>query len=117
MLDFNQFKTKLEMEQERLEQELKEFATINPENPKDWQATMSAEKESDSRDETANRLEEWEDREASANALGDRLQEVKQALERIVAKTYGHCTVCQQPIEEDRLLANPAAATCKQHLN
>ncbi|MEK7505201.1 MAG: hypothetical protein AAB589_02890 [Patescibacteria group bacterium] len=116
MLDFGQFKIRLETERERLEQELKEFAMLNPENPKDWQATMSAEKESDSRDETANRLEEWEDREASANALGDRLQEVKLALEKINSGTYGQCIKCPKPIEEDRLLANPAAATCKQHL-
>ena len=39
------------------------------------------------------------------------------ALERIEKGTYGICEVGNEEIEEDRLNANPAARTCKAHLN
>ena len=32
-------------------------------------------------------------------------------------ETFGICEVCGKEIEEDRLLANPSARTCKKHLN
>jgi RNA polymerase-binding transcription factor DksA len=30
---------------------------------------------------------------------------------------YGTCKICGEKIEEDRLEANPAAQTCKLHMN
>ena len=43
--------------------------------------------------------------------------EIDAALEKMEKGTYGICEVCNKPIEEDRLEANPAAKTCKEHMN
>jgi sigma-B regulation protein RsbU (phosphoserine phosphatase) len=45
------------------------------------------------------------------------LQEVDRALERMEVGSYGICEVCRTPIEEDRLLANPLACTCFEHMS
>jgi sigma-B regulation protein RsbU (phosphoserine phosphatase) len=44
------------------------------------------------------------------------LQQVDSALERMNHGSYGLCTVCHDPIEEDRLLADPLIQTCLDHL-
>jgi Tfp pilus assembly PilM family ATPase len=45
------------------------------------------------------------------------LQEVMTALTKIEEGTYGTCEVSGDEIETDRLEANPAARTCKAHMN
>lgn len=45
------------------------------------------------------------------------LQQVDSALERIDNGSYGICDVCRDPIEEDRLLADPLITVCLDHLN
>lgn len=42
-------------------------------------------------------------------------KEIEQALAKIQDHTYGICTVCGQPISEERLEALPQAMTCKEH--
>ena len=44
--------------------------------------------------------------------LGGLLQEVDSALERMADGTYGLCEKCHEPIERDRLLANPLLRFC-----
>lgn len=116
MPNHDQSKQSLIAEKEKLEKELQTFARVNPDNPQDWQALAVEDNNPDFRDETANRLEEWEDRESAANSLGQRLQEITAALERLEKGTYGLCKICGKEIETDRLTANPAATTCKSHL-
>jgi len=48
------------------------------------------------------------------NAL---LNEVDTALAEIAQGTYGICKVCNDPIETDRLLADPLMTVCLSHLN
>ena len=43
------------------------------------------------------------------------LKEIDQTLRRMEEGTYGICTVCGQPIPEERLEALPQAQTCKEH--
>ncbi|RNB91305.1 molecular chaperone DnaK [Brevibacillus fluminis] len=43
------------------------------------------------------------------------LKEIDTALERMEQGTYGICTVCNQPIPQERLEALPQAMTCKEH--
>jgi YteA family regulatory protein len=43
------------------------------------------------------------------------LKEIDQALARMDEGKYGTCTVCGQPIPEERLDALPQALTCKEH--
>ncbi|MCX6169491.1 MAG: SpoIIE family protein phosphatase [Ignavibacteriales bacterium] len=45
------------------------------------------------------------------------LKEVDSALERIDGGTYGFCEVCNDPIEDDRLVVNPLICVCLDHLD
>ena len=49
---------------------------------------------------------------ALAAQAGEHLDEIRGALERVDAGTYGTCTACGEPIAPARLEARPAAATC-----
>jgi len=44
------------------------------------------------------------------------IEEVDAALERFDAGTYGLCETCQQPIETERVLADPLVRFCLDHL-
>jgi sigma-B regulation protein RsbU (phosphoserine phosphatase) len=61
--------------------------------------------------------------QAAMVSMGDRrelnqlLSEVDNALRRLETGTYGHCEVCQDPIEPERLLADPLARFCLDHLS
>jgi sigma-B regulation protein RsbU (phosphoserine phosphatase) len=60
-------------------------------------------------------------REAGAQAAQKRelerlLNEVDAALERIDQGTYGLCQVCHEPIETERLIADPLTQFCLDHL-
>lgn len=48
--------------------------------------------------------------------LTDLLGEVDAALARFEAGTYGQCDSCHEPIEEDRLSADPLVRLCLDHL-
>lgn len=52
----------------------------------------------------------------SENLLG-LLNEVDSALKRIDKGNYGICNVCHDPIETDRLIADPLITFCIDHLN
>jgi RNA polymerase-binding transcription factor DksA len=61
----------------------------------------------------ADRTEDYGERSAITETLDQRLDDINNALQKIVSGNYGICEVCGNPIEEDRLEANPAARTCK----
>lgn len=117
-IDTAHFEQKLKEEKKRLETELLSVGRINPDNPADWQATpspidvMQADKT-----EVAEQMEEFEGRSAVEAELENRLGSVNHALERIKKGTYGICEKGGESIETARLEANPAAKTCKKHLN
>ena len=67
--------------------------------------------------DAADRFEDFEERTSMLNTLQARLTDIKDALAKIENGTYGKCEVCGKPIEKDRLLANPAARTNKEHMN
>ena len=113
MTDINttEFKSALEKELATVEAELKTVGIQDPANG-DWQATPPSTQDTSSADENelADRIEEYED-----NA-GILYQEIKAALKRIEDGTYGVCIVSGEPIEHERLEANPAATTCMKHM-
>jgi phosphoserine phosphatase RsbU/P len=45
------------------------------------------------------------------------LDEVDAALERMDSGTYGICDVCHEPVEEERLIADPLVRYCLDHLS
>lgn len=67
-------------------------------------------------DELADRMEESEENSSETAALLIRKKEIVAAVARLAAGTYGFCEECGEKIEQDRLDANPAAATCKAHM-
>ena len=52
----------------------------------------------------------------SNSTLSRLLREVDSALERIDSGTYGRCEECHEPIEADRLIADPLVCLCLDHL-
>lgn len=117
-IDIEQLKAKLEEERQSLEGELASVGRRNPKNPSDWEPTPDAvEVAPGDQSELADKMEDFEDRAAVEVELENRLAEVNQALLRIAAGTYGRCETGSEPIEAERLLANPAARTCIKHRN
>lgn len=117
-LNIEHFKRKLEKEQERLENELSKVASQDPNNPSNWQPKPS-ERDSSQADENivADSIEEYEENAAITNSLEARLKDVRSGLDKIKHNVFGTCQICKKEIEEDRLEANPAARTCKEHIN
>jgi len=116
--DTKHFKTKLEEEKKQLEAELSSVAQKNPDNPSDWEP-MAVERDTAEADENllADNVEGYEGNIAITNSLETRYNDVKSALDKIEKGTFGLCEVCNKHIEADRLEANPAARTCKAHIN
>jgi DnaK suppressor protein len=117
MVDSAMYKDRLEQELAMITEELKTIGIHNPEVPADWQAIPApAENEADP-NLGADRVEDWDEKRAVLANLETRFNDVRRALEKISAGTYGVCEISGAPIEADRLAANPAARTCKAHLN
>jgi RNA polymerase-binding transcription factor DksA len=117
-IDTKYFKEKLLEEKTKLEEELATVGRINPDNPKDWEATPGdVNDKSADPNKLADNVEEYEARTATLKELEDGLKDVTDALEKIEKGTYGICEISGEQIESDRLEANPSARTCKKHLN
>ncbi len=118
-MDTKHFKEKLEEELTVVEGQLKTVGVQNPKNPSDWEAkdteTESAEATADP-NEHADKLEEYEEHQAINDELEVRYNLIKRALKKIEDGTYGMCEISNEPIEADRMEANPAARTCKKHM-
>jgi len=111
------FKEKLLKEKALLEEELKTVGRINPDNPLDWEAKRTVlDIDQADRNEVADEIEDFETNTSILTNLEIRYNEVKKALGKIASGTYGICEVSAKEIEMERLEANPAAATCKEHL-
>jgi RNA polymerase-binding transcription factor DksA len=111
------FKEKLEIERKGLEEELGQIAIFNTETNM-WDATPDQDMMGEIDDnDAADRFEDFEERSAMVTTLQARLVDINAALEKIENNTYGICEVSGEPIEMDRLEANPAARTSKAHMN
>jgi DnaK suppressor protein len=105
----------LEAEREKLEGEMRRIGRPNSAAPGDWElAPNEAPPEPDILDQ-AELLTAREDDAAVLADLEARYASVNDALARIVNGTYGVCEVCEKPIENARLTADPAAMTCTAH--
>lgn len=116
-IDIEHFKKKLETEKQELEAELQKVGRKNPDNPSDWEATPPDRDVSQADENTvADSISEYEGASAIVNLLEARYKDVKSGLDKIKHNVYGICQVCKKEIEPDRLEANPAARTCKDHM-
>lgn len=85
----------------------------------DWSAVPAetdGEAESDYTDQ-ADYVEDFESRSARLGEIEKKYKDVVDALAKMESGTYGVCEKSGEPIELDRLMANPAARTCKAMMN
>ncbi len=112
----NHFKELLEAEVVDLEKSLSTIGRKNPDRQSDWEAVESDNGNEAEEGDIAENMETYENNRATLDQLETRLNEVKNALDKINDEKYGFCEICEKEIETDRLEANPAAATCKTHM-
>lgn len=118
-IDTQKFKEKLEAEIITLKEEMQKIARINLDSKtEDWEAKGAQEGVGQADpNERADAQEEYELNNTLLKDIEVRYNNTKKALERIENKTYGVCEVDNEPIESERLEANPAATTCKAHMS
>lgn len=116
MKDTTQHKKVLEEERDRLVGELKSVGRVNPSNPGDWEAVPDETGQVPDTLDASEIIEGFGQNAAILSDLEVRYHVVLDALKRIADGSYGVCTVCNMEIEADRLSAEPAAHTCKNHL-
>ena len=116
-MNTDHFRTRLEEEKARLEEQLATVGRKNPSNPSDWEAVPEDTGLEADPNDRADQMEEYGNNNAILTDLEARYTDVKDALERIKNGTYGICEISGEQIEEDRLEADPAARTSKAHLN
>jgi len=116
MLDKKKIKEKLEKEKDVLLEQMKDMGKLNAETG-EWDATPEELEfpESDENDK-ADRFENFEARSSMMRTLAPRLNIILKSLKGINRESFGKCVVCGKDIEMARLEANPAAQTCKKHL-
>ena len=116
MLDKAKIREKLEKERDVLLEELRDMGKLNTETG-EWEAMPEALDfpESD-QNEMADRFEDFEARSSMIKTLEPRLNNILKALKGLNRESFGKCEICKKEIEMMRLEANPAARTCKKHL-
>lgn len=102
----------LASEQTNLETELARIARKDPVGD-DYHARV--EEIGRAEDENVHEEEQYEAARSVEQNLELQLRDVRAALQRIVAGTYGICSVCGSSIDQKRLEALPSAATCVAH--
>jgi RNA polymerase-binding transcription factor DksA len=116
MLNKKKIKEKLEKERDALLEQMKDMGRLNKETG-EWETIPEALEfpESDENDK-ADRFENFEARSSMMKTLEPRLSAILKSLRGINRDSFGKCVVCGKDIEMARLEANPAAQTCKKHL-
>jgi RNA polymerase-binding transcription factor DksA len=112
------YQTKLTHLLDEVTLELKAIGIHNPQNKADWIAVPEGvdANQSDS-DLLADVIEEWDERASLVATLEHQYNDITRALAKLKEGTFGVCEIGGEHIEEDRLGANPAARTCKAHMN
>ncbi len=108
----------LEAEKQSLHTELSAIGVQNTITG-DWSAVpveTDGEAESDYTDQ-ADYVEDFESRSARLSEIEQRYKDVVDAIEKMDNGKYGFCEKSGEPIELDRLRANPSARTCKAMMN
>jgi RNA polymerase-binding transcription factor DksA len=116
MLNKKKIKEQLEQERDILIEQMQDMGKLNPETG-EWDATPQEVDgpESDHND-MADRFEDFEAKSSMIKSLESRLQNILKALSEINKVSFGKCEVCKKDIEMARMKVNPAARTCKKHL-
>jgi DnaK suppressor protein len=118
MVNTEHFKKILLEEKQTTEESLGDIARFNTETNV-WEAVPDQDLVNENMDDndSADRFEDFEERTSIVNTFQARLTDINDALKKIEEGKYGLCEISGEPIEEARLEANPAARTCKLHIN
>ncbi|MEN9852315.1 MAG: hypothetical protein RI996_258 [Candidatus Parcubacteria bacterium] len=109
-MDIQHFTQKLTEEKHILLEEIELLGTIRISN-ENYEAKVEEGNDLAENIELANTFEVESNKDAVLDQLENRLMDVERALDKISAGTYGTCEVSGEPIELERLEANPAART------
>lgn len=117
MIDTAVFKTMLEDELKVVTNELQSLGVRNPMVSSDWIPVAEDGGSTEADDNVlADKYEDLATREGIVADLEARFNNINRALAKIENGTYGVCELGGETIEQDRLAANPAARTCKAHI-
>lgn len=107
------FKDLLLKEQDTLVEAMQTIGQLSDAVSGHWETHIdTSENKELEKDMLSDKFEEESTNEGVLGTLEERLKEVTDALEKIEKGTYGVCIKCNKKIEEEKLLANPAATTC-----
>ncbi len=117
MIDTTTIKHRLEDELARITNDLRAVAHYD-ESTDNWEAIPdTTELEEADENVSADAVEDWNERRATVSDLEIEYRDLKRALAKIAAGTYGICEISGEPIEERRLMIKPTARTCAAHMN
>jgi len=106
-IDYNMLRSRLEMEQKRLAEELEQMKiSVRPANERREGSPFGK------REEEATETLELEKRLALEQGMKEQLAKIEHALHKFEEGTYGLCDGCGQAIDPERLEALPYAALC-----
>ena len=116
-LDKKKIKEDLEKERDLLIGQMQDMGKLNPETG-EWEATPEEQDfpEADP-NSAADRFEDFESKSSMMRDLEPRLKNILSALKNMNKVSFGHCEICSKEIEMARMKVNPAARTCKKHIN
>jgi len=125
-MNTDKYKQLLEEEKVLLETGLSKLGKKVKNSDDEWDATEATESEigedlsepTAEEGDAAEQIEGYEERVSEERTLEIRYREVCTALQKIDSGDFGMCKEggAPHPIEEERLGANPAAATCMSHM-
>lgn len=115
-MDKKKIKEVLEKERDLLLEQLGDMGKLNTDTG-EWEATPDeAVVPTADQNDMADRFEDFEAKSSMIQVLEPRLNNILRALKNLPKESFGRCRVCKKDIELSRLEANPAAQTCKEHL-
>ena len=100
----------LQAELKTIEDQLREIASENPAVKGDFDVRV--EDLGSSMEDSAQEMTTLDQRQALVTVLEKKRKEVKDAIEKIKAGSYGKCIKCSVDIKKERLVAMPVAALC-----
>ncbi|MEX1063904.1 MAG: TraR/DksA C4-type zinc finger protein [Candidatus Paceibacterota bacterium] len=110
--ELQKLKESLLKEKEVLETELGRIATKNPDIEGDYQAHFHKPDQSDTLDEKAHSITDYEEERAVEQSLELRLKDINETLKKLEGDKYGDCETCMAPIDKKRLEVIPVAKFC-----
>jgi DnaK suppressor protein len=96
---------------------LTELKTVDAEIEENKSQPSTEDASATERDEIADKIEDLEESQGENKVLIARRNALAIALDKIDEGTYGVCEIGGEPIEEERLEADPAARTCMAHMS